>query len=117
MYQVSEVADTEVVAVAAKAAIINARVWKPIDVIGPACCDLNGPTRRVNEIQAVWRVAVPVGLVSPEGVRVWLSASIRVSRVVPKWVVDYAARRALPRATAWLGPAAVEKQKALEVGL
>lgn len=48
--------------------------------------------------------------------RVWLQASLRVSRVVPKWVVDYAARRALPRATSWLRPAAEEKQKQLEAG-
>ena len=48
--------------------------------------------------------------------RVWLQASLRVSRVVPKWVVDYAARRALPRATSWLAPAAEEKQKQLDAG-
>lgn len=34
--------------------------------------------------------------------RVWLSASIVVSRLVPTLVVDYAAGRALPRATGWL---------------
>ena len=36
--------------------------------------------------------------------RVWLSASIRASRLVPNLVVDYAAYKAPPRATSWLLP-------------
>mmetsp|Transcript_3296 Transcript_3296/g.5135 ORF Transcript_3296/g.5135 Transcript_3296/m.5135 type:complete len:265 (+) Transcript_3296:198-992(+) len=36
--------------------------------------------------------------------RVWLSARIVASRVVPTLVVDYAACRALPRATSWIQP-------------
>lgn len=36
--------------------------------------------------------------------RVWLKARIKVSRVIPTFVVDYAASRALPRATGWLKP-------------
>ena len=34
--------------------------------------------------------------------RVWLYASIVVSRLVPAFIVDYASARALPRATEWL---------------
>lgn len=34
--------------------------------------------------------------------RVWLYANIVVSRLVPSFIVDYAAYRALPRATEWL---------------
>lgn len=71
----------------------------------------------LKEAQGLWFVETAAEGLREGHVRVWLSASIRVSRVVPKWVVDYAARRALPRATAWLSPAAVEKQKSLEVGL
>ncbi len=36
--------------------------------------------------------------------RVWLSASLIVSSMVPIMIVDYAASRALPRATKWLQP-------------
>jgi len=36
--------------------------------------------------------------------RVWLYASIVCSRIVPTWIVDYAACRALPRATNWIRP-------------
>ena len=36
--------------------------------------------------------------------RVWLSASVVASRLIPTIIVDYAAMRALPRATSWLQP-------------
>mmetsp|Transcript_23698 Transcript_23698/g.38741 ORF Transcript_23698/g.38741 Transcript_23698/m.38741 type:complete len:581 (-) Transcript_23698:99-1841(-) len=36
--------------------------------------------------------------------RVWLLCELRVSRLLPKWIVDYAAARAMPRATSWLKP-------------
>ena len=36
--------------------------------------------------------------------RVWLLCELRVSRLLPKWIVDYAAARAMPRATTWLKP-------------
>lgn len=36
--------------------------------------------------------------------RVWLSATLTVSRAVPNWLIDYASNRALPRATTWLKP-------------
>jgi hypothetical protein len=41
---------------------------------------------------------------SPPRTRIWLSANIRASRVVPDLIVDYAAYKALPRATTWLQP-------------
>lgn len=40
----------------------------------------------------------------PQYTRVWLSAEIVVSSVVPTMIVDYAACRALPRATRWIQP-------------
>jgi hypothetical protein len=36
--------------------------------------------------------------------RVWLSASVIASRLIPTVIVDYAAMRALPRASSWLQP-------------
>ena len=36
--------------------------------------------------------------------RVWLLCELRVSRILPQWIVDYAAKRAMPRATTWLKP-------------
>ena len=36
--------------------------------------------------------------------RVWLLCELRVSRFLPQWIVDYAAARAMPRATTWLKP-------------
>ncbi|KAL7534850.1 hypothetical protein ACHAWF_004965 [Thalassiosira exigua] len=36
--------------------------------------------------------------------RVWLLCELRVSRLMPQWIVDYAASRAMPRATSWLKP-------------
>lgn len=36
--------------------------------------------------------------------RVYLLASLQISRALPKFIVDYAAERAMPRATNWLKP-------------
>jgi len=36
--------------------------------------------------------------------RVWLLCELKVSRLLPQWIVDYAASRAMPRATTWLKP-------------
>jgi len=36
--------------------------------------------------------------------RVWLLCELKVSRMLPQWIVDYAAARAMPRATSWLKP-------------
>ena len=45
---------------------------------------------------------------NPEGkegyTRVWLLCELRVSKLLPQWIVDYAASRAMPRATTWLKP-------------
>ena len=56
-------------------------------------------------------VASPRFLASPlcssqEGyTRVWLLCEVKVSRAIPRWITDYAAKRAMPRATQWLKPA------------
>jgi hypothetical protein len=36
--------------------------------------------------------------------RVYLLASLQISRALPTFIVDYAADRAMPRATTWLKP-------------
>ncbi len=36
--------------------------------------------------------------------RVYMSATVKVNSLVPLWLVEYAAERALKRATAWLKP-------------
>jgi len=36
--------------------------------------------------------------------RVYLLAGLQISRALPKFIVDYAAERAMPRATKWLKP-------------
>lgn len=41
--------------------------------------------------------------------RVWLLCSLKVSKLLPTFIVDYAANRAMPRATTWLKPT-VEKK-------
>ena len=46
----------------------------------------------------------------PSKTRLWLLCSIRVSRALPKWIMNYAAGRAMPRATEWVRPA-VERVK------
>lgn len=41
----------------------------------------------------------------PEGwTRVYMSATVKVNNLVPMWLVEYAAERALKRATSWLKP-------------
>ncbi|KAL7560885.1 hypothetical protein ACA910_008168 [Epithemia clementina (nom. ined.)] len=37
--------------------------------------------------------------------RVWLLCELKVSSLLPKFIVDYTAERAMPRATTWLPPA------------
>jgi hypothetical protein len=39
-----------------------------------------------------------------EYTRVWLLCDLKVSRALPSFIVDYAAQRAMPRATTWLKP-------------
>jgi len=54
------------------------------------------------EAEGYWFVENEGEYLRPGHVRVWFGASVRVSRLVPKWIVDYASVRALRRATGWL---------------
>lgn len=63
--------------------------------------DRSRPNLVMKEADGFWFIQAPAD--RPAGYsRVWLSANIVVSRVVPTLLVDYAASRALPRATTWL---------------
>jgi hypothetical protein len=44
--------------------------------------------------------------------RIWMVASLTVNNFVPGFIVDYAARRALPRASTWLRPTCESAQRA-----
>ena len=73
----------------------------PEDQIIRFTLDRNRPNLVMREADGFWLVQAPAD--RPPGYsRVWLSANIVVSRVVPTMLVDYAAARALPRATTWL---------------
>lgn len=63
--------------------------------------DSSRPNLVMRKAEGFWHVQVPPD--RPEGYsRVYLSSNIVASRLVPVVVVDYAAARALPRATTWL---------------
>lgn len=67
--------------------------------------NLNGdrPNPVFKEANGYWHVQVPTD--RPEGwCRVYLSASILVNLLVPPLIMDYAASRALPRASTWIKP-------------
>ena len=58
--------------------------------------------------EGMWFVETAAEGLRAGHVRVWFGASVRVSRLVPSLVVNYAAGRALRRATTWLRPAVAE---------
>mmetsp|Transcript_39317 Transcript_39317/g.94811 ORF Transcript_39317/g.94811 Transcript_39317/m.94811 type:complete len:436 (-) Transcript_39317:151-1458(-) len=57
----------------------------------------------VNESEGFWFLEEAPGR-GGEYTRIWMSAGIKCSSLLPTFLVDYAAARALPRATAWLKP-------------
>lgn len=56
----------------------------------------------LKEAEGLWFIDTAADGLKPGHVRVWFQASVRVSRLVPASIVDYAANRALRRATSWL---------------
>ena len=71
------------------------------------------PTRAnlvFREAEGFWHVQIPTD--RPEGYcRVYLSAQILTHKNFPKIIMDYAASRALSRATTWLKPFFIEKSE------
>ena len=45
-----------------------------------------------------------VSIYLQEYTRVWLLCELRVSPLLPQFITDYAASRAMPRATTWIKP-------------
>ena len=64
----------------------------------------------LKDAKGIWYTETnPVGAAQKEGMtRVWLLCELKVSSLLPTFIVDYAARRAMPRATTWL-PGVVER--------
>lgn len=61
-----------------------------------------------NDAQGFWHVEQPEE--RPDGYsRVYLSASIVASRLLPPFILDYASAKALPRASTWIQPFFAEK--------
>jgi hypothetical protein len=61
----------------------------------------------LQDAKGIWYTQYnPPDLASDSNVtRVWLLCYVKVSPLLPTFIVDYAARRAMPRATTWLQPA------------
>lgn len=56
----------------------------------------------LHEASGQWRVEQSPGNLG--GSRVWLEVGLRASNLLPQFIIDYAAKRALRRATTWLKP-------------
>jgi len=69
-----------------------------IFTLDPACTNLV-----LKSAKGVWHTQS-----NPDGrqgvTRVWLLCEVKISRALPKFIVEYAARKAMPRATQWLKP-------------
>lgn len=57
----------------------------------------------LKEASGFWHVEQSPGD-QPENCRVWLVVELRAAALLPHWLIDYAAERALRRATSWLQP-------------
>lgn len=55
-------------------------------------------------VTGVSNVTKIILLSTQEYSRVWLLCELKVSQLLPKFIVDYTAKRAMPRATNWLKP-------------
>lgn len=66
--------------------------------LDPACTNLV-----LKSAKGVWHTQENVD--GRKGItRVWLLCELKVSNILPKFIVDYAAKKAMPRATTWLKP-------------
>lgn len=74
----------------------------------------SGPVLR--EASGRWSVE-PSPCGDPARSRVTLSVSLRASSLLPHWLVDYAAQRAMRRATSWLKPYMAQRWREQREGL
>jgi len=58
----------------------------------------------LNKAKGVWYTESEADGLKPGLTRVWLLAELKVSRILPRMIVDYAAKKAMPRATTWIKP-------------
>jgi len=70
-----------------------------IFTLDPACTNLV-----LKSAKGVWHTQSNPDGKGEDYTRVWLLCEVKVSRLLPQWITDYAARRAMPRATTWLKP-------------
>lgn len=65
--------------------------------------DPSRQTLALQEARGFWFVERPEG--RPEGwSRIWLKGMVKCDPLLPKFIVEYAAGRSLPRASVWLQP-------------
>lgn len=67
--------------------------------LDPACTNLV-----LKNAKGVWHTQSNPDGIGEEYTRVWLLCELKVSKLLPKWITDYAAERAMPRATTWIKP-------------
>jgi len=67
--------------------------------LDPACTNLV-----LQSAKGVWHTQRNPDGKGEEYTRVWLLCEVQVSSLLPRWITDYAARKAMPRATTWLKP-------------
>mmetsp|Transcript_12159 Transcript_12159/g.14138 ORF Transcript_12159/g.14138 Transcript_12159/m.14138 type:complete len:711 (+) Transcript_12159:185-2317(+) len=67
--------------------------------LDPACTNVV-----LQNAKGVWHTQSNPDGRGEEYTRVWLLCELKVSSLLPKWIVDYAARKAMPRASSWIKP-------------
>ena len=67
--------------------------------LDPACTNLV-----LKNAKGVWHTQTNPDGRGEEYTRVWLLCELGVSPLLPQWITDYAAKRAMPRATTWVKP-------------
>lgn len=70
-----------------------------IFTLDPACTNLV-----LQNAKGVWHTQSNPDGRGEEYTRVWLLCELKVSSLLPKWIVDYAAKKAMPRASSWIKP-------------
>jgi len=67
--------------------------------LDPSCTNLV-----LKNAKGVWHTQSNPDGRGDEYTRVWLLCELGVSPLLPQWITDYAAKRAMPRATTWVKP-------------
>lgn len=67
--------------------------------LDPACTNMV-----LQNAKGVWYTESNPDGRGDEYTRVWLLCELSVSSLLPQWITDYAAKRAMPRATTWIKP-------------